>query len=228
MIVNEAERKGNMVENEDLDNRSCLTEHKDCRVVHILNQMKPILKSMEQGGAFLNIVLEAFQGDELLLLEKIKPALPTKWMKAPDQELMLNYNWHCPDATDRVLDFKNNKISLGLLHQDTFACTRRQRNSCRKVTSIQSSDLTVSKGSLSYIIQGDGCLCCNGNKRIVFILLFHPQKMQFKLLVQETITAFCTSSDNIEEPYDGYDYVAYIRKHNTQIQSETDIDTNIT
>merc|ERR1719223_2166566 len=114
--------------------------------------MKPILKSMERGGTFLDIVLEAFQGDELLLLKKIKPALPKKWMKAPDQELMLNYNWHCPDATDRVLDFKNNKISLGL--QDTFECTRRQRNIRRKATSIQSSDLTVSKDSLSYVIQG--------------------------------------------------------------------------
>jgi len=226
MIVNEAARKGNVVENEDLDNRSCLTDHKDC--LHILNQLKPILKSMEQGGAFLDIVLEAFQGDELLLLENIKPALPAKWMKAPDQELMLNYNWHCPDATDRVLDFKNNKIYLRLFHQDTFEFTRRQRNICSKATSIQSSDLTLSKDSLSYVIQGGGCSCCNGNKRIVFTLLFHPQKMQFKLLVQETITAFCTSSDNVEEPYDGYDYVAQIRKDNTQIQSETDNDTNIT
>ena len=226
MIPNEERRTDSVVENEVIDDQSGLTPRGD--YVHILNQMKPFLKSMERGGTLLDILLEAFKGDEHVLHEKLKPALPAKWMKAPDQKLMLNYNWNCPDATDRLLDFKDNKIYLGDSYEEKFNWKRRHRHICSTARNIESDDFRKSRDGLSYVIQGGGCSCCNGNKRTVFTLLYHPQKMQFKLLVQETITAFCTSSDNVEEPYDGYEYVAYIRKDDMNTQSEIDVDPDRT
>lgn len=193
--------------------RTCSTPNDDCK--ELLQQMKPVFKAMEKRGAFLDLVFKAFLGDERLLLERMKPVLPSKWIQAPDQEMMLNYNWYCLDPADRTLEFKNNKIRLGSFQDGKNKPTRRQRNTDDKVRSINTKDLIVSSDGLSYVVDGAGCSCCNGNRKYTFTLLFHPQNIEHKLLVQEIATAFCCSSDNEEEAYEGYDYLAYMRKDDT-------------
>lgn len=216
----------NAVDGEDNDDQHSLTTTEES--IYLLNQMKPILKSMERGGTFLDILLEAFQNNERLLLEKIMPALPAKWMKAPDQRLMLNYNWHCPNAPDRLLNFKNDKIRLDSFREDGSNRTRRLIEISSPARQIHCNDFLVSRDGLSHIIKGGGCSCCNGNQKNIFTLFYHPQKVKYKLLVQEIYTAFCTSSDNIEEPYDGYDYVAYIQMGDTNVDSESNVDISNT
>ena len=195
----------------------------------LLHQMKPILKSMEEAGSILDTIMEAFQGDEGLLLEKIRPALPAKWIKAPDQTMMLKYNWYCPNAFDRKLDFKDNQIRLGRFLNDKLDQRRRQRgvfvDRCRV---INNSDLSASRDRVSYTIKGAGCPCCGGNEEHEFTLFFNPRRMKYKLLVQETVTAYCCSSDNIEQVYDEYDFVAYMRHDETKPLTENGSDNSDT
>jgi hypothetical protein len=72
---------------------------------------------MEKEGKLLDCLVAAFEGHEDELTGRLKAALPDEWIKAPDQTVMLQYNWVIEDEEGDdyglKIDFKDDKICLG-------------------------------------------------------------------------------------------------------------------
>jgi hypothetical protein len=142
-----------------------------------LLSVKPVLKSMEKEGTLFDCWEAAFKGHEDELVERLNAALPDQWMEAPDQTVMLQYNWvidkegkHVKDGLK--LDFKDDKIRLG-----------------QYVGRVDVKREEINNGS--FIIDKGGCAECMGDECYKFELFLNPKKGAYKLQFDEYITCYC-------------------------------------